>query len=293
MGEDGDGGEGSEEADGDVDVEDEPPVHVLDEPAAERGPDRRRDHDAETVEAHRRADALARHQPVDDRLAEHREQAAADRLDDAEDDEGVEVPGDPAERGAGDEGEQRRDVERPQPEAVAQPPARGHDDAEGEAVPRGDPLHLVGAGAEVRLDPRGGDVDDARVEQCHEGADHHHEERDQPPAGGGGRDGPQGRRARRGGRRPARSRDRAVDGGPRVHRAPGRPGRAARAAEGHRGRRRVVERGRGARDREQRGPRVPLARPPPRAHRAVPCRPPSRRREFTQNSCALQLYSQH
>ena len=61
------------DADRHVDEEDQPPVEVLDQRAAQRRADGRGDHHAEPVEAHRRADLVPRHDPEQQRHRDHRQ----------------------------------------------------------------------------------------------------------------------------------------------------------------------------------------------------------------------------
>ncbi len=70
---------------GTIDVEDPRPRVVVGEPAAERGAERRREDDAEAVDAHRDALLLGRERLAQDRLRHGHQHAAADALHDAED----------------------------------------------------------------------------------------------------------------------------------------------------------------------------------------------------------------
>ena len=72
------------------------------------------------------------------------------------------------------------DVDLLGPVPVAQPGADRHHDALGEAVGGADPLAVGRADAQLELDGRQGDVDDARVEDRHEHPDHEHTQGGQP-----------------------------------------------------------------------------------------------------------------
>ena len=194
----------ADDADGHVDEEDQPPVDVLHEVAAQRGPDGRRDDDPEAVHAHRRPDLLSRDDPVQNGQRHHGQHAPRDRLDDPEHDHAVQVPGQPAQRGSGGETEQGDVVDPGGAEPVAGPGAHRDDDAQRQRVGRRHPLDLLGGRPEVALHRRDRDVDDADVEHRHEHARDQHDHRDAPAAlrrrGRGGRCGRRGGTARRGGR---------------------------------------------------------------------------------------------
>ena len=88
---------------------------------------------------------------------------------------------DRGEREAGD----ADDEDAPAAEDVAEAPADDHEDAEGERVAGGPPLHRRRAAAELGADGRGGDGDDRAVEQIHDLGDEHDREDDPAPAVGG------------------------------------------------------------------------------------------------------------
>ena len=171
-----------DDADRDVDEEDQPPVDVLHEVAAERGPDGRGDDDAQPVHAHRGPDLLLGHDPVEDRQRHHRQDTARNRLDDPEHDHAVQVPGQPAQRGPGGEADQRDVVDAGGAEPVAAPRAHRDDDAQRQRVGRRHPLDLLGGRPEVALHGRDRDVDDADVEHRHEHAGDQHDHREAPAA---------------------------------------------------------------------------------------------------------------
>ena len=153
---------------------------------------------------------------------------SADGLDDPEADQDVQAPGQAAERRARGEADEREAVDALEAVTVAEPAADRHHDSERQGVGGRDPLHLVGGGAEVRLHPGDGDVDDVGVEDRHEHADHQNRQGQHPPAIGDG--GLRGGRVRLGD--PRERRDLRTPGTPAVGAAPGdrlrrppRPGR--------------------------------------------------------------------
>ncbi len=175
-------GERTEDADGQVDEEDQPPVHVLDEVTADHRAERGGEDDPQPVHAHGLAELVLRHQRVDHRQRDRGQHAARDRLHDAERDERVQAPREAAQHRAGREQHERDGVDALHAEPQAEPGADRHHHALGEGVGGGDPLHLVGGGAEVPLDVDHGDVDDRGVQDRHEHAGDQHQHRDDPPA---------------------------------------------------------------------------------------------------------------
>ena len=101
-------GDHGDDADRDVDEEDRLPADVLDEQAAERGAEDGGEDDRDADRAHH-ARHVARAGGLDERdLADRDQQAAGEALQDARGDERLEVPGEPAERGAGGEEDEAR-----------------------------------------------------------------------------------------------------------------------------------------------------------------------------------------
>ena len=97
------GGDRGDDADRDVDEEDRLPGDVLDEQAAERGAEDGGEDDRHADDAHH-ARHVARAGGLDERdLADRDEQATREALEHARGDERLEVPREPAQRGAGGE----------------------------------------------------------------------------------------------------------------------------------------------------------------------------------------------
>src|SRR5664279_4460305 len=166
--------------DGDVDVEDDAPVHVLDEVSAERRAERGGDDHADPVHAHRRAHLVLGDDAVDHRQRDGGQQRAGYRLQHAEADEAGQAPRQPAQRRRDREPRQAEHVQAGESDAIAEPRRGRHDDAEHQAVCGADPRDVGRAAAELGLDRRYGDVDDGRVEHRHEHADDEHQKRHDP-----------------------------------------------------------------------------------------------------------------
>ena len=162
-----------DDADRHVDVEDQRPAGVVDDPAAQRRPDRRADHRAHAEDRHRRAAPLGGKRFEEDRLRRRLQRAAADALNDAiEDEHPNRVRGAAEERRDGEERE-RDSVEHLAAEQRRQPAVERHDDDVGQNVAGRDPGDLVDRRAEISADRVDRDVDDRGVDDRHDHPEHH------------------------------------------------------------------------------------------------------------------------
>ena len=126
------------------------PADVLDEQAAERGAEDGGEDDRDADGAHD-ARHVARAGGLDEvDLADRDQHAAGEALQDARGDQRLERPGEPAERGAGGEEDERDDVEAAGAEAGGGPAGDRDDRGEGEHVAGHDPLDAVQRGVQVR-----------------------------------------------------------------------------------------------------------------------------------------------
>ena len=141
-----------DDADRNVDVEDQRPARVVDDPAAERRPDRRSDHRAHAEDRHRGAAPLRRKRFEENRLRRRLQRAAADALDDAIEDEHPDRARRAAEERRDREERERDRVERLAPEQRGEPTVERHHDDAGEDVAGRDPGDLVDRRAEVAAD---------------------------------------------------------------------------------------------------------------------------------------------
>ncbi len=148
-----------------------------DQRSARDGPHRRRDADDRALEAERAAPFRPLEELLDEPDHLGVEEAARDALDDPGDDE----PG----RGGREPGGRAREGEEPEAEDedrlatsdVAEPTRGNEDEPEREGVAGDDPLQLALRAAEPGANGGQGDVDDADVEERHEGRDKTHRER--------------------------------------------------------------------------------------------------------------------
>ena len=148
------------------------------DPPAERGADGGRDDEDDAVEGEDRTPLSLREAVVEDRLLTRCQPAAADALEDAEEDQPRQRRGQPARQAADREHCDARHVKRLAAEDRGEPAADRQDDRVGDEVARQHPRRLVVADAEVAGDVREADVGDARVEHLHEGGDAHHDGKD-------------------------------------------------------------------------------------------------------------------
>ena len=169
-----------DETDRDVDVEDEAPREVLHEPAAEHGPDRRREQHRDAEDPHDPSHVLGPDRSHDDGHADRHQHAAAESLQHAE--ERPARAASAATPHAIDASVNSAMVTRYRrfvPKRSRRPSGHRNDRALREHVPGHDPRDVrVGAGLEVGLQRRDRDVDDRRVEDRHDRAEQHDAERD-------------------------------------------------------------------------------------------------------------------
>jgi hypothetical protein len=109
----------------------------------------------------------------EDDLADGQHEAAADPLQDAEDDERLDVPREAAQERPEREEHERRHVDASCTEAVGGPARDGQHGGDGEQVAGHHPLDLVERGGEVLGERLQRDVDDRRVEHRHDRAEDH------------------------------------------------------------------------------------------------------------------------
>ena len=161
------------EADGDVDVENPAPTVAVGEPAAEDGAEKRRDHDAESPEAHGFAAVLWREGFEEDGLRNWLEAAAARALNDATDDQERKRGSESTREGSDGEAGDREHEHAFAAEVIGEPAGERKNDGVGDEVGGERPGGFVNGGGEAAGDVREGDVDDGGVENFHEGGKHH------------------------------------------------------------------------------------------------------------------------
>jgi hypothetical protein len=121
---------------------------------------------------------------VRDRQRRRRDQRRAEPLQEAEADQGALGPGEAVEQGAGGEERQPGHEQAPSSEQVGHAAAQEQDAAEHDRVGGHDPLQVLLAEAEVRLDRGERHVDDRDVEDHHElGGDDHRQSEPAPSIG--------------------------------------------------------------------------------------------------------------
>jgi hypothetical protein len=168
------------DGDGRVDQEDPPPADVVDDPAAEQGPDRGRDAPQTGPLADHVAAVRLAERALDHRQAARGQQGRTDSLDQPRHDELPGALGDPAEhRGHGEPGDPHHE-HPPPPEVVTQRPADQDQAGERQQVGVGHPLELGDRGVQVRADVAQCDVDHRAVEHRHPRPEHRG--REHPPA---------------------------------------------------------------------------------------------------------------
>ncbi len=128
-----------------VEPERPPPPHGLGEPATEEGSGDRREGEDGTDGGHDRGPAALGDEVGDDGVDEHEERAPTKALHGPRRDEGGEVGGEPAERGAGHEHGQRREEDPAPAEEVPEPAEHGHHHRAGDEVGRRRPEQTVPA----------------------------------------------------------------------------------------------------------------------------------------------------
>ena len=174
------GREEPEDTDGHVDVERPAPRPVVRDPAAQRRPEDRRHHDPHAPDGHRHAPLTKREDLPHDGLGHRHERAAADALQDARDDQRVQVRREPAQHRRPRERHGADQEEALAPEDAREPARGGQDHRVGREVRGQHPRDLVHARRERALHVGQRDVDDGDVEHLHDG-DRHDRCRDRPP----------------------------------------------------------------------------------------------------------------
>src|SRR5438270_245622 len=163
--------EQAEQPDGHVQGEDDPPVDVLDDVAAERGAKHRRQHERQTEEAHDRVASLRRNDLEQHRHTQRAHHPAAQALDHSEGDQAGIVPGQAAQQRAAGEQGHRDQVQTLRAEGVGQVAGGGHDHSQRQHVAGDHQLGLVYADAKDGGDLEQRDVHHGLVEHDHERAD--------------------------------------------------------------------------------------------------------------------------
>jgi hypothetical protein len=159
--------EPGDEPDRHVDEEDPGPVQVLQDQAADDRPQDRRQHRGHENDAHHAAHPFRPGDLSHDHLGDRHDHAAADALEDAEEDQRGARPGNPAEGRADREEEDRAEVDALGAEAARRPAGQWDDRGECQQVPGGDPLDLRQGGVKFATQGVEADVDDRRVEDRH------------------------------------------------------------------------------------------------------------------------------
>ena len=156
---------------GHVDEEDPVPGVVVGDPAADRRADRGRDDDGDTVQRERLRPLLRRKRIREHRLLAGRHSAAADPLQDAEQQQRAEAAGEAAEQGGDGEDRNAQHVEALAPDHVGEPAADRQNDSVGDEVGGDHPGALVDADRQAAGDVAQRHIGDRRVEHDHEGGD--------------------------------------------------------------------------------------------------------------------------
>ena len=162
-----------DEPDGHVDQEDRPPRRELGQEAAERGPQRQADRDADGVEAERPAAFARAERAGHDGGAHRHEHRRPDALERAEPDEGADARGQAAQDAGRREDRKSGEVDLPERDHLAQAAEREEQAADDQQVGDDDPLDRRQVDPERPADAGQGDVDDGPVERRHERAERH------------------------------------------------------------------------------------------------------------------------
>ncbi len=149
------------------------------DPPAERGADGGRHHGGDSVEGEGHAALLGRERVGQNRLSHGLEPAAAESLDDAEQNQQSQTWGDAAEQRADGEQQEAKQEKSFPSEDARQPPADGKNNGVRDQIRREHPGAFIVAGAQVARHVRQCDVGDAGVEHLHERR-HRHHDGDQP-----------------------------------------------------------------------------------------------------------------
>ena len=154
-----------------VDQEDPVPGIVVGDPAAERRPDHRRDHDRDAVDRKGLAALFGRKRVGEDRLLAGRHAAAAEALQDAEQHQRLQIPGEAAQQRGEREGRDADHVEALAADHRRQPARDRQHDGVGDEIAGDDVGALVDADREAAGDMAQRDIGDGGVEHLHEGRD--------------------------------------------------------------------------------------------------------------------------
>ena len=176
------------DADRAVDQEAPAPGQIVREPPAERRPDHRRHHHRDAEQREALAALLRREGVRQDRLSDRHHAAAAETLQDAEEQQRIQVPGMRAHHRAHGEQRQADQEERLAAEAAREEAAGRQGDGVGDQIGRHHPGRLVLADPHAAGDIGQHHVGDGGVEHLHEGRERD-QDRDQPRIGFGRRGG--------------------------------------------------------------------------------------------------------
>ena len=168
-----------------VDVEVPAPVPIVGNPAAQRGPEDRRDHQAHAPRRHRHLLLFGRKGLHQDGLRGRNHGRARHALREPEQHHLPQRARRAARRRGGDEGRHRGHEIALAAEARGNPAGHRNHDPVGDQVAGDHPGDFVDAGREAALHVRQRDVDDRGIEHLEHGAQHHRE-RYQPLVRGGG-----------------------------------------------------------------------------------------------------------
>ena len=153
-----------EQTDGQVDVEDPVPGEAVDEEPADQRPDHRRDAEDGTEVPLVAAAVARRHDVADRSRRRHHQPAAAETLQRAERDQRRHVPGEPAQRRADQEDNDRRLQHRLAPVEVTELPVQRRHDRRRQQVRGDDPREMLDT-AEIADDRRERRRDDRLIER--------------------------------------------------------------------------------------------------------------------------------
>ena len=163
--------EEGDDTDRQVDEEHSAPVERLGQPAAQRRPDDRPEHDAGAEDRHGLPELFARVDVHHRRLRQRHQHGAAHALDDAERHHLRKVGGDAAEQRGGSEPHHGEQQQVAPAEAVGEPAGQGRRDGRGDDVGGQHPVDFVLRRTQAGAHMGQGDVGDRGVEHLH---DHRH-----------------------------------------------------------------------------------------------------------------------
>ena len=154
------------------------PGQIVAQPAAEGRPDGRRDDDGDAVERKPLAALRGWEGRGQNRLRHRRHAAARQPLDQAEDQQGLQIPREAAKQRARREQRNADQKEVLAPEHLGNPAAGAQYDGVGYQVGGNDPGSFVGANGKAARYVTQGHVGDGGVEHFHEGRDRHQDSND-------------------------------------------------------------------------------------------------------------------